>query len=60
MTEPVFSKASGLRWSVFLGKLEAFPINMRTLLMAVAKSVVKLQASAGNVSQRVCDWLYTN
>ena len=57
MTEPVFSEASGLYykwqwhslgWSVFLEKLEAFPINMKTLLMAVTKSV--LQSVFGKAS----------
>ena len=45
VTEPVFSKASGLHykwqwqslgWSVFLEKLEAFPINMKTLLVTMS------------------------
>ena len=44
--EPPFSRASGLYykwqwqnlgWSVFLEKLEAFPVNMNTLLKAVTK-----------------------
>ena len=46
MTEPLFSRVSGfyykwqwqnLGWSVFLEKLEAFPVNMNTLLKAVTK-----------------------
>ena len=50
MAEPVFSKASGLyykgqwqnlRWSVFLEMLEAFPVNVKTLLKAMTKSVVQ-------------------
>ena len=50
MAEPVFSKASGLyykwqwqnlRWSVFLEMLEAFPVNIKTLLKAVTKSAVQ-------------------
>ena len=50
MAEPVFSKASGLyykwqwqnlRLSVFLETLEAFPVNIKTLLKAVTKSVVQ-------------------
>ena len=57
MTEPAFSKASGLYykwqrqnlgWSVFLEELEDFPINMKTLLMAVTKSV--LQSVFGEAS----------
>ena len=55
--KPVFSKASGfyykwqwqnLGWSVFLEKLEAFPINIKTLLMVVTKPV--LQAVFGEAS----------
>ena len=41
VTEPAFSEALGLRWSVFLEKLEVFPINLKTLLMAVRKSVLQ-------------------
>ena len=50
LAEPVFSKASGLyykwqwqnlRLSVFLETLEAFPVNIKTLLKAVTKSVVQ-------------------
>ena len=46
MTEPLFSRVSGLYykwqwqnlgWSVFLEKLETFPVNMNTLLKAVTK-----------------------
>ena len=57
VTKPVFSKASGLYykwqwqilgWSVFLEKLEAFPINMNALLMAEVKSV--LQSVFGEAS----------
>ena len=49
MTEPLF-RASGLYykwqwhnlgWSEFLEKLEAFPVNMKTLLKAVTKSVLQ-------------------
>ena len=28
-------------WSVFLEKLEVFPVNMKTLLKAVSKSVLQ-------------------
>ena len=73
VTELVFSKASGFYytcqchsfgWSVFLEKLEAFLINMKTLLMAVTNSA--LQSVFGevsglytrNVSQRVCDRIW--
>ena len=57
VTEPVFSKTSSLYykwqwqslgWCVFLGKLETFPINMETLLMAVTKSA--LQSVFGEAS----------
>ena len=57
VTEPVFSKASGLHykwqwqslgWSVFLEKLEAFPLNMKNFLIAVRKSV--LQSVFGEAS----------
>ena len=57
VTEPVFSKASdlyykqqrqSLEWSMFLEKLEAFPTNMKTLLMTVTKSV--LQSAFGGAS----------
>ena len=46
---------------MFLEKFEVFPINMKTLLMTVTKSVlslflVKLQASTRNVNQRDRDW----
>ena len=49
VTELVFSKASGLYfkwqrqnfgWSVFLESPEAFPMNMKALIMAVTKSVL--------------------
>ena len=48
--EPPFSRASSLYykwqwqnlgWSVFLEKLEAFPVNMKPLLKAVTKSVLQ-------------------
>ena len=47
--ESIFSKAAdlyykwhwqSLGWNVFLEKLEAFPMNIKTLLMAVTKSVL--------------------
>ena len=73
VTELVFSKASGfyyncqchsLGWSVFLEKLEAFLVNMKTLLIVVTKSVLQSvfgEASdlySRNVSQRVCDRIW--
>ena len=57
LAEPVFSKPSdlyykwqwqSLGWSVFLEKLEAFPLNMKNFLIAVRKSV--LQSVFGEAS----------